>query len=56
LTFSHLVSSFVVTSLGNKLCLFLGAVTSALFVAANIADVKAVLFASSALIGVGASI
>ncbi len=53
---SNFVSSFIVTTLGSKLCLIIGAITYALFVAANIAFVEAILFASSALIGVGASI
>jgi len=52
----NFVVSFVVTALGTKTCLIAGAFTYALFVAANIHYVEGLLYASSALMGVGASV
>lgn len=55
-TVSNIISSFVIEIIGVKLCLFLGSLTYALYVAANVHILSYVLFASSAVIGFGAAI
>ena len=55
-TAANFISSFVVSSLGSKLCLILGSLTYVLFVAANIVYVELLLYLSSGLLGLGASV
>lgn len=53
---STLFSGVVVSALGPRLTLFIGAFTYVLFLAANVHVVPAVLVAASAVIGVGAAL
>lgn len=55
-TLANFVSSFIVSSLGSKMCLILGSFTYVLFVAANIVYVELLLYLSSGLLGLGASV
>lgn len=53
---STLFSGLVVSALGPRLTLFVGAFTYVLFLAANVHVIPAVLIAASAVIGVGAAL
>ena len=55
-TLSNTFSAFAVGLLSVRLSLFFGALTYALYVAANIYTIPALLYASSAVIGLGAAI
>ena len=55
-TLSNTFSAFLVSALTVRLALFLGALCYALYVAANIATVPPLLYASSAVIGLGAAV
>ena len=55
-TLSNTFSAFVVQLVSVRLALFLGALTYALYVAANIYTIPTLLYASSAVIGLGAAI
>ena len=55
-TLANLVSSFLVSLLGIKNSLMLGAMTYALYVAANVHIISELLYVSSAVIGVGAAV
>ena len=55
-TLSNTFSAFVVSVLSVRLSLFFGALTYALYVAANIYTIPPLLYASSAVIGLGAAI
>ena len=55
-TLSNTFSAFLVSALTVRLALFLGALCYALYVAANIYTIPTLLYASSAVIGLGAAV